>query len=122
MKPTFDNQSPIYIQIMNDIKLRIISGEIKAGDKMSSVRELAACFGVNPNTMQRALAELERENLMYTERTMGRFVTENTVLIRGLQEELVEEELKNFLQKMKNIGYTREMIVKKIMEQREEEA
>jgi len=122
MKPLFDNQSPIYIQIMNVIQLRIISGEMKAGEKIDSVRDMASGFGVNPNTMQRALSELEREKLVYTERTTGRFVTTDKTLIHGLQDKLIEGELKGFLQKMKEMGYTKEMIIQKITEQREEEA
>ena len=73
----FDNNKPIYLQLVDIIKLKIISKELKPGSKLSSVRDMAQEFGVNPNTMQRALSELERENLLYSQRTSGRFVTDN---------------------------------------------
>ena len=74
---------PIYLQIIEKIKAKIISGEWRAGDRVPPVRELSLSFGVNPNTMQRSLSELEREGLLYSERTAGRFVTadENLSLI-----------------------------------------
>lgn len=114
MKLKFDNTTPIYIQIMNEMKMRIVSGVLKAGDKMLSVRELAEDFGVNPNTMQRALAELEREKLLYTERTSGRFITENGGLIMELRDVLSCNEIDRFLQFMFKIGYQKEDIIEKI--------
>lgn len=114
MKPSFDNNTPIYVQIMNELKMRIVSGNMKAGDKVLPVRELAEDFGVNPNTMQRALAELERENLLYTERTAGRFITENGGLIMELRDALSSNEIDRFLQFMFKIGYKKEDIIEKI--------
>ena len=75
----FTDDAPIYQQIMNIMKRQIASGELKAGQKLSSVRELALEAGVNPNTMQKALAELEREGLVYSQRTAGRFVAEQGI-------------------------------------------
>ena len=109
----YDNKIPIYLQIIAQMKIRIASGELSAGEKISSVRELAQYFEVNPNTMQRALAELERENLFYTERTSGRFVTTDEGIIMNLRNTLAEQELKKFMNYMKQIGYTKEEIIKK---------
>ena len=77
----FDNERPIYIQLVEKIRLEIVSGKLKSGERLPSVRELALISRVNPNTMQKALAELEDEGLIYTERTNGKFVTDNKELI-----------------------------------------
>lgn len=114
MKLKFDNNTPIYMQIMNEIKMRIVSGVLKAGEKMVPVREMAEDFGVNPNTMQRALSELEREKLLYTERTAGRFITGDEGLIMELRDALSDNEVNRFLEFMFKIGYQKEDIIEKI--------
>ena len=78
-----DNNRPVYIQLVEQLKFKIISGEFKAGQKIDSVRVLAQDAQVNPNTMQKALAELERQNLVFSKRTSGRFVTDNEELIKS---------------------------------------
>jgi len=108
----FDNEKPIYIQIIEKLKAEIISGRLKQGERLPSVRELAVIARVNPNTMQKALAELENEGLVYTERTNGKFVTENEELINAIKKELAEEKGKQYLQDMKNIGINREEAIK----------
>lgn len=80
----FDNNRPIYIQLLEDFKLKISSGEWKSGDKMETVRNLAQAYGVNPNTVQRALQELEREGLAKSNRTSGRFITDDEDLIEEI--------------------------------------
>ncbi|QQE46236.1 Uncharacterized HTH-type transcriptional regulator yegW [Peptoniphilus harei] len=80
----FDNNRPIYIQLLEDFKLKISSGEWKSGDKMETVRNLAQTYGVNPNTVQRALQELEREGLAKSNRTSGRFITDDEELIEKI--------------------------------------
>ena len=110
------NDRPIYAQIVEIIQLRIISGRYPAGEKLPSVRELAAEAGVNPNTMQKALAELESEGLIYTERTNGKFVTENKVLIEKIKKELAEEKVNNYIKDMKSIGINYEEAVKYLQE------
>ena len=100
----FDNERPIYIQLVEKIRLEIVSGKLKSGERLPSVRELALIARVNPNTMQKALAELEDEGLIYTERTNGKFVTENKELIEKIKKELAEEKVNNYLNDMKNIG------------------
>ncbi len=108
---TLLNESlPIYMQIMDHIRAAIISGELKAGEKIASVRELAEAFGVNPNTMQRALSELEREGLLVSERTTGRFVTKDTEVIETVRGKAAEQIVREFLQKMRNMGFTREQV------------
>lgn len=110
MQWRFDDASPIYQQIMGKIKTAVAVGDWKAGDKLPSVRELAMDAGVNPNTMQKALAELEREGLLYSQRTAGRFVSDNVQKTNGLQEELMEDYIKVFLKDMKKLGYQPEEV------------
>lgn len=110
MQWKFDDASPIYQQIMGKIKAAVAVGEWKAGDKLPSVRELAVEAGVNPNTMQKALAELEREGLLYSQRTAGRFVSDNVQKTKGLQEELMVNYIKVFLKNMKKLGYPPEEV------------
>ena len=88
MEFTFDNNIPIYIQLLEYLKIYLISGVFKSGDRLPSVREFAVTFKVNPNTMQKALAELEEMKLIYTERTNGKYVTKNTKIIEKLKDEL----------------------------------
>ena len=105
MSWNLDSDRPIFVQILERIRMDIISGKYKPGDKLPSVRELAAEAAVNPNTMQRAFAELERSGLVYSQRTSGRFITENQVLIRQIREEVAQESINSFLQNMKQLGY-----------------
>ena len=102
----FNSGVPVYIQITEQIKMSIAVGELKAGDKLMSVRELAAEAEVNPNTMQKALSGLERDGLLYTHRTSGRFVTEDSDLITRLREELAAEQISSFLKNMVRLGYS----------------
>lgn len=107
----FDDSSPIYMQLMSKIKVEILSGRYKAGDKLKSVREMAGEACVNPNTMQKALTELESTGLIYSRRTAGRFITEDTTMIKAMRNELAQEEVKSFLNNMKTIGVTKEEII-----------
>lgn len=102
----FQPNIPIYLQIMDDIKLQIVSGRLKPGDKLASVREQAMQYGVNPNTMQKALSELEWEQLLYTMRTTGRYVTEDTALILQLRDQLAQARIVQFWNDMRQIGYS----------------
>ena len=87
----FENDRPIYLQLVDKIKKEIISGKIKSGERLPSVRELALITKVNPNTMQKALAELENDGLIYTERTNGKFVTKDIKLIEKTRKEFFNE-------------------------------
>ena len=104
MEYTFDNNIPIYIQLLEYLKIYLISGVFKSGDKLPSVREFAGIFKVNPNTMQKALVELEDMNLIYTERTNGKYVTEDSELLEKLKDEYAIALAKSYLQGMKRIG------------------
>ena len=97
---------PIYLQLVDSFKYRIASGDLKAGSKLDSVRDLAIRYEVNPNTMQRALAELERDGLVYADRTVGRFITENKELISKMREASAHEIIGQFIQQMKSLGYS----------------
>jgi len=112
----FDNERPIYIQLVEKIRIEIISGKLKSGERLSSVRELALTVKVNPNTMQKALVELENEGLVYTERTNGKFVTENKELIEKIKKELAKEKVNKYIKDMKNIGISYEDTIKYLQE------
>ncbi len=104
MEFAFDNNIPIYIQLLEYLKIYLISGVFKSGEKLPSVRDFATTFKVNPNTMQKALAELENMNLIYTERTNGKYVTKDTKLIEKLKDEYAITLAKSYFDGMKKIG------------------
>lgn len=106
----FKNDRPIYAQILEHMELDILSGKYSPGEKVPSVRELAAYAAVNPNTMQRAMVELERRGLVYTERTNGRFITENMDMLQDVKKRIAEEYIGEFVDKMKKIGYSEEEV------------
>ncbi len=101
----FEANTPIYLQLIDMIKLQIVSGRLKSGDKLPSVRDLAVEYGVNPNTMQKALSRLEWEKLVYTVRTTGRYVTEDTELIGKLRKELADMRISELFEKLQQLGY-----------------
>lgn len=105
------NDRPVYIQLIEEIQLRIVSGTYKSGTQLPSVRELAAEAAVNPNTMQKALSELERGGLVYSRRTSGRFITENIQLIKSTRKNLANSQIEDFIQKMKNLGFESDEII-----------
>ena len=102
------NDQPIYTQLIQQVTLAILSGTFPCGGRLPPVREMAAEAGVNPNTMQRALAELERTGLVYTQRTAGRFVTEDAAVIDSAKQELAHQQVGAFLRRMERMGYDRE--------------
>lgn len=105
-----DNNMPIYLQLMERIQRDIISGRYGPGDKLPSVRELAVEAAVNPNTMQKALSELERGGLVYSQRTSGRFITEDEELIKELKKEQAGKYLTEFFENMRSLGLEEEEI------------
>ena len=105
MKSDFNNNSPIYLQLIEQLKKDIISGKIPAGERLPSVRDLALQLKVNPNTMQKALVELEDMGLIYTERTNGKFVTDKSSLIKKHKQEYADIITHNYLETMKKIGF-----------------
>lgn len=116
MEWKFDDQKPIYVQISEELLLRIIAGTYQPGSRFPSVRELAAEASVNPNTMQKALAELEGSGLIYAVRTSGRFVTENENEIAEARRRLAEKRVSEFLAQMNSLGVGREEILRLIQD------
>ncbi|MCI6738232.1 MAG: GntR family transcriptional regulator [Intestinibacter sp.] len=116
MEWQIDNNKPVYIQLVEQLKMKIISGEIELDSKLDSVRNLAAEAMVNPNTMQKALAELERQGFVYSKRTSGRFVTDDKALIDRERKNLVKDSVKASLETLINLGYTDEEIMRLIEE------
>ena len=112
----FDDDRPIYIQLVELLRIQIVSGKLKQGERIPSVRELALTARVNPNTMQKALSELENEGLIYTERTNGKFVTNNNELIESIKMELAKDKVKTYLDGMKNIGINKEDAIQYLQE------
>ena len=116
MDYNFDSERPIYLQIMDIIKNQIISGILKPGDKIPSVRELALKFKVNPNTIVKSLYFLETDGLIYTDRTNGKFITSNLSIIKLHKEKYLKQKMINFLNNISLLGYTKEEVVKLLME------
>ena len=110
MEWNFKNGIPIYTQIIDEMTMRIASGVYAPGEKLESVRDLAMDAGVNPNTMQRALAELERRGLVFSERTSGRFVTKEDGVLKELHEDLAKKYFEELAEKLRKIGMTGEEI------------
>ena len=116
-----DSSRPIYLQIIERVQMDIITGRYQPGDKLPSVRDLAQEAAVNPNTMQKALSELERSGLIYSQRTSGRFITEDKELIHQMKKELAAAEVSAFVAHMKQRGITPEEIRQLLAETIEEE-
>ena len=112
----FDNDRPIYIQLVELIRTDIVSGKYEKGSKLPSVRELALTMKVNPNTMQKALVELENEKLIYTERTNGKYVTEDEKKLEKIKKHLAQEKVNNYLNSMKSIGINYEDAIRYLQE------
>lgn len=107
----FDTNIPIYIQLVEQIKISIVSGEINVGERLPSVREWALFYKVNPNTIQKALGELEQLGLVFTERTNGRFVTDDRQLIERLRNEYAAELSEKYFNNMKKIGFSEKQTI-----------
>ena len=122
MSWNLDSERPIYTQIIERITLDIISGIYAPGARLPSVRDLAQHAGVNPNTMQKALSELERTGLLFSQRTSGRFVTEELAMIEKTKTQLAAQQIREFLEKMQRIGFDRETTLKLIQQTEEKEA
>jgi GntR family transcriptional regulator len=96
---------PIYLQLMEQIEIKIISGEYVPGEKIPSVRDLASEAAVNPNTMQKALAELERKGIINTHRTAGRYIAEDEQMLKELKNSIAQERAKEFVDSMEKMGF-----------------
>ena len=120
MEWNFRSDQPIYAQLISGIKLGIVSGALAPGERLPSVRDLATEAGVNPNTMQRALQELEREGMVFSQRTAGRFVTEDVHMIDRAKRSFAQEHIRVFLEGMGRLGYSRGEILSLLREEKEE--
>lgn len=116
MQYNFNNEYPIYLQIVEIITSEITSGTLKPGEKLLSVREYAQKFRVNPNTVVKALSILEDDKLIYAERTNGKFVTNDEELIKNFKEKNIMKKLDDFLGEMNQLGYSKEEIIKMLKE------
>ena len=121
MKWQFSNDAPIYTQLIEQIKVGIVVGAFPPGERLPSVRDLATEAGVNPNTMQRALSELEREGLLYSARTTGRYVTDDVKLVNSLKRRLAEGRIGAFLQDMRELGFESEELLDILRQELEKE-
>ncbi|NLW25300.1 MAG: GntR family transcriptional regulator [Clostridia bacterium] len=108
----FDNSRPIYLQIVEKIKKDIISGKLERGDKMPSVRVMASELKVNVNTVQRVYQQLEQEEVIFTQRGIGSFVTRDEQVVKRIKQEMSYELLENFVQGMKELGFDSSQILK----------
>lgn len=117
----FNNKEPIYLQIVELIKKAVASGELGAGEKLPSVREMSAMIGVNPNTLQRSYAELERLGITYTKRGMGSFINESDGQIDQLKQELATELVKKFFNDLRAAGISKQEAIKMIEEMSEDD-
>ena len=120
MRWEFSNDAPIYTQLIQQVKVGIVAGIFPPGERLPSVRELATEAGGNPNTMQRALAELERDGLVYSQRTAGRFVTEDETMIQAAKRGLAQRHVKSFIEAMSRLGFRQEEIVALLKQEIEE--
>jgi len=114
MSYQFENSGPVYLQIKNHIKNVLASGEIKSGSRIPSVRKLASDFGVNPNTVQKALKEMKREGYLYSARTSGHFVTNDTDKLNELKIKNPEAVIRKFISDMFGLGYNKENIIESL--------
>ena len=112
MKWQFSSDAPIYAQLIAQIQTSMVAGGLPPGERLPSVRDLAAEAGVNPNTMQRAMTELEREGLVYSQRTAGRFVTEDRARIEQARHQCARRQIQTFVEGMEQLGYSREEILR----------
>ena len=113
----FDPSLPIYLQVVNALKKEIIAGRIGAGGKLSSGRDLALMYRINPNTSVRVYQELERQGVCFTKRGLGTFVREDGELVPKLRMEMAEDFLRSFLKNMEELGFSRQEIARKILEE-----
>lgn len=113
---------PIFLQLMEIMQISIISGKYAPGSKLPSVRDLASEAAVNPNTMQKALAELERSGLVFSQRTSGRFITEDIAMIEELKSTLAREKIEQFLESMQQLGFQKEETIALMTEMKGENA
>lgn len=116
MAYNFDPQRPIYLQLIDLIRQGIAAGQWVPGGKIPTVRDLALMYGVNPNTVQRALSELERDGLLFCERTSGRFITQDASRIVDLRRQLADDLIEHLAEQLLALGYEPDQLLKLIGE------
>lgn len=112
-----NNDRPIWPQLSQQLARRIIAGVYPPGSRLPAVRELAAEAGVNPNTMQRALAQLEQEGLARADRTAGRLVTQDAAVLEAARLREAEAVIRDYFEAMSALGYSREQAVQLLKEE-----
>lgn len=110
----FKPSLPIYMQIVDEIKKKLMNSLLEPGAKIASVRELALVYGVNPNTVQRALAQLEQEGILFSERTAGRFISKDEKIIKKMKDKFVSNQIDSFIKEIKELGLDDEEIIEGI--------
>lgn len=109
-----DGKMPVYREIMFVIAGKVIAGELKAGERIPSIRNLALEFKVNPNTVQRALLELEREDIIYTDRTNGKYVTEDEAVLKALKHEMTQHFVDDIISEAQVMGFDKQEVIELI--------
>ncbi len=117
----YNAETPIYIQVIRDLKKKMIKGELNPGDKMPSNRELAVLYKVNQNTAARIYREMESEGFCYTKRGIGTFVSEEENMFENVKKEMAEEVLRNFMHEMRDLGFQKDDIIFQIADYKEEQ-
>jgi DNA-binding transcriptional regulator YhcF (GntR family) len=110
----FNSRIPIYLQVIDDIKRRLVTGKISPGSKLPSTRELAVEYNINPNTAARIYREMEQMSLCYTKRGLGTFTTENEKMIKLIKVEMANLVVENFKEEMSKLGYTQQQMIEEI--------
>ena len=110
----FDENIPIYLQIIDMIKKQLVSNALESGNRLPSVRELSKQLEVNPNTVQRAYTEMEREGLVYTQRGQGTFIVDEPETISKLREEITVRKIESFIKEMEEIGFSHNELLERI--------
>ncbi len=107
----YENNIPIYLQVINRIKKDMIQGKLPMGAKLPSTRDMAVQYHINPNTAGRIYKEMEQQNMCYTKRGLGTFVTEDATVFAAMKEAMADEVLETFIKEMKDLGYTKDEVV-----------
>jgi DNA-binding transcriptional regulator YhcF (GntR family) len=110
----FNNRVPIYLQVIDIIKKRIVTGQIEPGSKLPSTRALAVEYNINPNTAARIYKEMERMGICYTKRGLGTFVTDSEKIIRPIKYDMAKKLIKSFTEEMQQLGFTKEQMIEEI--------
>ena len=116
----YNTGAPIYLQVINELKKKMVKGELKPGEKMPSSRDLAVEYKVNQNTAARIYREMEMQGYCFTRRGIGTFVSEEENMFQDLKKEMASELLKNFMHEMKGLGYKKDDIIDQIAEYKED--